>query len=135
HWRGDLLLIASGVAYAAYTLVGRDVLRRHASTPVTALSIVWGAAALIPLAALEWHRGARPAVTALALVGIVYLGIVITALAYLAWNWSLECVPAPRAAIFLTVQPVAGALLGVLVLGDPFTMFTALGGALIVIGV
>jgi hypothetical protein len=48
------------LGYAAYSLIGRDVLRRHPATPVTALSIVWGAAALVPLAALEWWTGVRP---------------------------------------------------------------------------
>ena len=134
HWRGDLLLVLSGVAYAFYSLIGRDVLRRHPSTPVTALSIVWGAAALLPLAGLEWWAGARPNWTARAIAGTLYLAVVITALAYLAWNWALERVPAPRAAIFLNVQPVTGALLGVALLGDPLTVFTILGGGLIVIG-
>lgn len=134
HWRGDLLLIASGLGYAAYSLVGRDVLRRHPPTPVTALSIVWGAAALVPLAGLEWWTGMRPLWTGPGVAGALYLAVVITALAYLAWNWALERVPAPRAAIFLTVQPIAGALLGVVLLGDAFTAFTAAGGAMIVAG-
>jgi len=134
HWRGDLLLIASGLGYAAYSLIGRDVLRRHASTPVTTLSIVWGAAALLPLAGLEWWAGARPAWTGQALLGTLYLAVVITAIAYLVWNWALERVPAPRVAIFLTVQPITGALLGIMLLGDAFSAFTVLGGALIVLG-
>jgi drug/metabolite transporter (DMT)-like permease len=134
HWRGDLLLVASGVGYAAYLLIGRDVLRRHPPTPVTALSIVWGAAALLPLAALEWSTGARPAWTGQGIAGVLYLAVLITAVAYLAWNWALERVPAPRAAIFLTVQPIAGAVLGILMLGDPFSRFTAIGGLLIVAG-
>jgi drug/metabolite transporter (DMT)-like permease len=134
HWRGDLLLIASGLGYAAYSLIGRDVLHRHPPTPVTALSIVWGAAALVPLAGLEWGTGMRPLWTGPGVAGVLYLAVVITALACLAWNWALERVPAPRAAIFLTVQPIAGALLGVALLGDAFTVFTAAGGALIVAG-
>jgi len=43
-------------------------------------------------------------------------------------------VPAPRAAIFLTVQPIAGALLGVAVPGDRFSEFTVIGRSLIVGG-
>jgi drug/metabolite transporter (DMT)-like permease len=134
HWRGDLLLMASGLAYASYSLIGRDVLRRHPATPVTVLSIAWGAVALVPLAAAEWWAGERPHWTGQAVAGTLYLAVVITALAYMVWNWALERVPAPRAAVFLNIQPVAGAVLGVLVLGDAFTAFTAAGGALIVAG-
>jgi len=41
---------------------------------------------------------------------------------------------APRAAIFLNVQPIVGTLLGAALLGEPLTPFTILGGALIVAG-
>jgi len=81
-----------------------------------------------------WWAGARPAWTGQALLGTLYLAVIITAIAYLVWNWALERVPAPRVAIFLTVQPITGALLGIVLLGDAFSAFTVLGGALIVLG-
>lgn len=134
HWRGDLLLALSGLAYAAYSLLGRGVLLRHSAIAVTAWSIAWGAAAMVPLALLEWYGGSRPAWSGPALAGVLYLAVVITALGYLAWNWALERVPAPRAAIFLTVQPLAGAVLGIAWLGEPVTVFTVVGGLLILAG-
>lgn len=135
HWRGDMLLVLSGLAYASYSLFGRAVLARHPATLVTAWSILWGAVAMAPAAALEWAGGQRPAWTGWSLAGLAYLGVVITALGYLLWNWALERIPAPRAAIFITVQPLVGALLGVAVLREPVTPFIAAGGALILAGV
>ena len=41
-----------------------------------------------------------------------------TALGYAVWNWCLERVAAPRVAIFLNIQPLGGALLGVWWLGE-----------------
>src|SRR2546425_7657651 len=134
HWSGDLLLLLSGVAYASYSLLGRTVLTDANATAVTARSIVWGAVVMAPLAALEWAAGARPQVTPSAVAGTLYLALVITAGGYLMWNWGLARVEAARAAPFLTVQPVIGALLGALVLGEPVTRFTAIGGVLIVLG-
>lgn len=134
HWRGDLLLLLSAVAYAAYSLIGRDVLRRHPALPITAWSILWGAGAMAPLAAAEWAAGPAPRWTATAVAGTLYLAIVITALGYMAWNYALERVPAPRAAVFLNVQPLVGALLGIALLGERPTVFTAAGGALILGG-
>jgi drug/metabolite transporter (DMT)-like permease len=64
----------------------------------------------------------------------LYLGIVMTGLGYLVWNWALERVTAARAAVFLNVQPLVGVLLGVAWLGEPATVFTAGGGALILAG-
>lgn len=134
HWRGDLLLVLSGLCYASYSLIGREVLQRRDPLDVTARSIIWGGVAMVPLALLEWQGGARPVLTAAGAGGALYLAIVITALGYLAWNWALAQVEASRAAVFLTVQPIAGALLGVAYLHEPLTGFTLAGGALIVLG-
>jgi len=134
HWAGDLVLVVAGVAYASYSLLGRRVLERHPPLGVTIRSLVWGAAALLPIAALEWAAGARPIWSATAVSGTLYLAVVITALGYVVWNWALARVPAPRAAIFLNVQPIVGALLGAVVLGEPVTVFTAAGGILVVTG-
>lgn len=134
HWRGDALLVLAGAAYAAYTLLGRGVLSRHPAARVTTWSILWGAAAMLPLAAAEWAAGTPTSWTPRAVAGTLYLALVITALGYLAWNWTLERVPAPRAAIFLNVQPVAGALLAAAWLGEALTPFTVAGGALVVAG-
>ena len=134
HWRGDLLLILSGVAYAAYSLLGRGVLTRHPVARVTAHSVVWGAVSIAPLALYEWRVGPPPAWTCPAIVGTVYLGVVITALGYAVWNWCLDRVGAARVAAFVNVQPLAGALLGVWWLREPLTPFLVAGGLLIVVG-
>ena len=134
HWRGDLLLILAGVAYASYSLIGREILARHSSVSVTAGSIVWGAVTMLPLAVLERAAGGAPRLTPIAIAGTLYLAVVITALGYLAWNYALERVAASRAAIFLNLQPLGGALLGVGVLGEPLTPYIVAGGALILTG-
>jgi drug/metabolite transporter (DMT)-like permease len=89
---------------------------------------------MVPLVAVEWLAGARPAASVSAVAGTLYLAVVITALGYVAWNWALARVEAARAAAFLTVQPIVGALLGAAVLGDPVSVYTGVGGVLIVIG-
>jgi drug/metabolite transporter, DME family len=60
--------------------------------------------------------------------------VVITALGYLVWNWALARVSAPRASIFLTVQPIGGAVLAVVLLGEPLTMSTVAGAVLLALG-
>ena len=135
HWRGDLLLVLSGVAYAGYSLFGRDVLARHRAVPVTAWSILWGLVVMAPFTVAEWVAGERPEWTQTVIIGTLYLGLVITALGYLIWNWALERVEAPRLAIFVNIQPLAGALLGVVALHEALTIYTVAGGVLILVGV
>ena len=134
HWRGDLLLILSGICFAAYSLLGRPVLARHPSLTVTRWSFFWGLVTAAPLGALEWQVARPPVWTPMGVAAVLYLGVVITGLGYLVWNWALERVSAPRAAIFLNLQPLVGTGLGVLWLDEPFTVFIAGGGALIIAG-
>jgi drug/metabolite transporter (DMT)-like permease len=134
HWQGDLLLVLAGVAYAAYSLLGRRVLDRHAPLGVTTRSLAWGAVGILPIVVAEWASGVRPLWTVPAIAGTLYLAVVISALGYVAWNWALARVSAPRAALFLNVQPIAGALLGALLLDEPLTGFTIAGGVAIVAG-
>jgi drug/metabolite transporter (DMT)-like permease len=134
RWRGDVLLVLSGLCYAAYSLIGRRVLARHAALPVTAWSILWGLAAVTPLAGLEWLGGRQPTWSPAALWGTAYLALVVTAFGYLVWNYALERVEAPRLAVFVSVQPVVGALLGVWWLREPLTVFTVAGGVLVLLG-
>ena len=103
--------------------------------PVTAWSILWGLVVMAPFTVAEWVAGERPEWTQTVIIGTLYLGIVITALGYLIWNWGLERVEAPRLAIFVNIQPLSGALLGVVALRETLTIYTVAGGVLILIGV
>ena len=134
HWRGDLLLLLSGVCFAAYSLLGRPLLARHPSIRVTAWSFLWGLVTTAPLAAVEWQVATRSPWTATSVAAVLYLGVVMTGLGYLVWNWALERVSAARAAIYLNVQPLVGTLLGVVWLGEPLSAFTVAGGCLVVLG-
>ena len=134
HWRGDVLLVLSGLCYAGYSLIGRGVLACHAALPVTAWSILWGVAAVAPLAGFECLGGRVPVWSPAALWGTAYLSLVVTALGYLVWNYALERVEAPRLAVFINLQPVVGALLGVWWLREPLTVFIFAGGLLVLLG-
>src|SRR2546426_1536733 len=88
HWRGDLLLILSALAYASYSLLGRRVLVRHEARRVTASSILWGAVAMLPLALGEWLARARPVWNGAALAGALYPGVGVPARRYLLGYWT-----------------------------------------------
>jgi drug/metabolite transporter (DMT)-like permease len=85
---------------------------------------------LIPLALLEdgFPRLDLPLDVWLS-VGV--LGVACTALAFVLWNWGLEHTPASRAGLFLNIEPVVGALLGITLWGDSVGAGLLLGGALI----
>ena len=67
-----------------------------------------------------------------ALLALSFLG---TALAHWFWQEGVARVGATEAGIFLYLEPIATTALAVPYLGEPFGIYTAFGGALILLGV
>jgi drug/metabolite transporter (DMT)-like permease len=56
-------------------------------------------------------------------------GLFASADADLLWNWGLARVPASRAGVFLHLEPLTGAVLGVVVFDERLGITAILGGA------
>ncbi|PAE89254.1 DMT family transporter [Shouchella clausii] len=67
--------------------------------------------------------------------GLIYLGVISTSLAFLLWNRGLQMLNASSGGVFFFFQPVVGALLGWLILGETINITFWLGSLLIIIGV
>src|SRR2546423_1689924 len=65
-------------------------------------------------------------------LGVAYLILVTSVIAYLLWYWALAHLPAARVAVFTNLQPLATAVLAHLFLGEHVTP-QFVGGALVVI--
>ena len=97
--------------------------------------MITGAIALIPFAVADggWMR--LDTVSAAAWVSIAYLVVLASIVAYLSYNYALQRMPASQAGAFLYLNPVAAVLIANVVLAEPFTALTAVGGALAIGGV
>ncbi len=131
-WIGDGMLFLSIVTSVGWVLIIKRLSQRLPSLVATAAMIVLGTLSLIPFALLE---GGLPRLD-LPLdvwLSVGVLGVACTALAFVLWNWGLERYPASRAGLFLNIEPVVGALLGITLWGDSFGGGLLLGGALILV--
>ena len=68
------------------------------------------------------------------LLGILYVGIGSTAVAFFLWNKSFELLDAASASLFFFAQPVVGVLLSALFLNQQLQLSFFSGGGLILIG-
>lgn len=132
---GDLVLVASGVAWAIYSIAGKWLLGRHSSLDVTTGAIVVALPALVPLAALELPQIEVGPRLGPALAWAAAVGLLASALGTLLWNRALESMDASTLAGFVFLQPVTGVLLGVLALGERASGAALVGGALVFAGV
>lgn len=132
---GDLMVVLALIFEAFYTVRGKAMLTKHPPLLITAASIVGSVVFWIPLAGGEillhgWHP-----LGLAAWLGVGWLALMSTVIAYLAWFKGLALVDGSAAASTLFIQPLLGTLLAILLLHDQLLPTTVVGGILIVISV
>lgn len=124
--------LAAGFGYAVYALVTRRLFGLGVDpTEATAWQFSLAAVFLSPFyftEPLEWL--ATPGGVAVAL----YLGVVVTGIAYLLYGWALRTLDASTATTFTLAEPVTAGLLAVLVLDERLRWYGWAGAALVLVG-
>ena len=130
---GNVFLAISALTWGLYSVLVRTVSLRHAlpTLTVTVYALLGGLLLSIPASAIELTQRPLGEVDALVVLGALYLGLVSTALALLLWNRAFVLLPATLASLFFFAQPLSGALLAALLLGQEMTLALWLGGGLI----
>ena len=130
---GNVFLAISAFTWGLYSVLVRTVALRRAlpTLTVTVYALIGGLLLSIPASAIELTRRPLGEVDAPVVLGVLYLGVVSTALALLLWNRAFALVPATLASLFFFAQPLSGALLAALLLGQEMTLALWLGGGLI----
>jgi drug/metabolite transporter (DMT)-like permease len=133
--RGDGLAVAEmAVVIAGYAVGPIIIARRLGAVPATgviAVSLALTAILYAPFALATWPSQ----IPSLTVVGaMLALGVLCTAVAFLAFFALIAEAGPARAQTFIYVNPVVALLLGVLLLGEPFGVADVLGLALILGG-
>lgn len=134
-FRGNLALAGAGLTWAWYSALVRRAARRMAVLPLSLVAFLGGLGVALPGAAWELRTETVGALTPGILLGVLYLGIVSTAVAAYLWNKAFELLEAGPASLTFFAQPLVGALLGALLLGERLTGGFLAGAALISLGV
>ena len=136
-WRivGDLLVVMALLVEAFYTVRGKSMLVKHSPLLITAASIVGSMIFWAPVAGWEilsrgWH-----APSIVAWIGLGWLALMSTVIAYLAWFQGLAKVDGSAAASTLFIQPLLGTVLAIVLLDDQLSPMTIVGGILILVSV
>jgi drug/metabolite transporter (DMT)-like permease len=130
---GDLLVLASLLVSAVFTVAQDRLLPGRDPAAVTAVQFLGAALASVP-AALMSGLPAAPAAAgpALALIGLTAAG---TLLPFTLFAFGQSRVPAEVAGAFLNLEPLIGAAAGVALFGDPAGTGQLLGGGAILAGI
>lgn len=131
---GDMWMLIACLFYAGYTLG----LRSRPAVPgfvfFTAMAIVAFLTSLPPLAyeivtdTIQWPTGRGWLV-------LLYVGLMPSLLSQIFFMRGVELIGPARAGLFVNLVPVFGALLAVLLLGEPFAWYHAAGLILVLGGI
>ncbi|GAA0232585.1 DMT family transporter [Cryptosporangium japonicum] len=130
---GVALLLVAAVTYAIGVLAQKPTLRR-----LSALQVTWLACTIGTLTCLPWAPAFARQLTdapAGATLGLVYLGLVPTALAFGTWAYALARTDAGRLGITTYVVPPLTVLGGWIALDETPAGLALIGGAVCLLGV
>lgn len=131
--RGVLIVLGSALAYATYIVVSQRTLATVDSVTLSAFVLPAAAASFVGLGLAT--NSLAPPTTASGWTIAVGLGVIATAIPVLAFFAGLSRIGAGRASVLSTVEPAVTVALGALVLAEPVTAVTVIGGALVICGV
>ena len=131
---GNMSLIAAALTWALYSVLVRKVSRSTDMIASTAIMLAGGLPSGILFGAWEIKTQGIGLITPGIIGGILFLGIISTAIAMFLWNYAFAELPAAVASLTFFAQPVVGTILGALFLGEKITPLFLFGGVLIGIG-
>jgi len=134
-WRGDLIMTAGMLSMALYNVLSRPFMQRSSPLGYACAGMAFGSGLNLILAwqggGLEAVRFFGPAQWAAGL----YLGAFAGALGFYLWVFALERATPTRVANTITVSPIAAALGGALLIGEPIGLSLLLGICAVALGI
>lgn len=131
--RGDLLILASTINWAIYSVVGHATIRRLGPRVATSGAMMCGVVMLAPFFVAQRGWRELPQLSAAGWGALLFLAIGCSALGYLFWYGALERVEVSRVASLLYLEPLVTFTAAVILLREPVSAI-AVGGGLLVLG-
>lgn len=130
---GDGMILANAAAYGVYLVAVKPFVERYGSLPIVAIGFGAAAVAVAPFGLPSIGSVLLLSPHAYAL--LAYVVAVPTIGAYLVNAWALGRAPASLVAVYIYLQPILGAALAVVVLGEKVGPRALLAAAAVFVGI
>lgn len=132
---GNMSLLSAALTWALYSVLVRKVSKSGDLLISSAIMLLGGLPSSLLFGFWEVHTQCVGAITPGIISGLLFLGIISTAIAMFLWNYAFAELPAAVASLTFFAQPVVGTLLGWFFLSEKITPLFLAGGALISFGI
>jgi drug/metabolite transporter (DMT)-like permease len=131
---GIIVSIVSVILWSWVCVMVRKITQKYDAFQVTAYAIITAAICTLPFS--MWELCVMPAqFDRSAILSILYIGLICTAMSHLLWNKSLSMIEAGTCSLFYPLQPLIAVLLGCVFLGESINLNFVIGAILIIGGV
>jgi len=132
---GDILILISSVNWAVFSALSRRGLKTHppARMMFYVMTLGWLFSTILFFAGPG--LGDIPQLTFNGWMGVTFLGVFCSGLAYIAWYDALQALPTAQLGAFLYLEPPVAVIVAALILAESFTWAAMLGGGIILFGV
>ncbi|NJC97663.1 MAG: EamA/RhaT family transporter [Anaerolineales bacterium] len=132
---GDVLILISAVNWAVFSVLSRRGLKSHPASLMMfyVMALGWVFTSLLFFA--KSSPGEIGQLTFNGWLGIAFLGIFCSGLAYIAWYDALQALSAAQTGVFLYIEPLVAVVVAFFILDEAVTTASLIGGGIIILGV
>ena len=134
EWLGVAVVLASGVGWAAYMVIVRELQKTNASRSLRLTTVTMGIGVVGMVILSAATKEYAPLTTNIVLI-VIWLATVNTALAFFLWNWALKVIPSYELTMVQSLMLIEIAILALVFLQETITTSMAVGIALVLGGV
>ncbi len=132
---GDFLVLLSALTWTAFTVGGRGFLSRFPALAAIAPIMIVGCLTAFPFTLLKWQWNILPRLSLSAWMGILFLGVFCSGLAYLFWYSALEKKDSNIVGMYLYLEPFVTVIGAWFLLNEQVQGVPLVGGGMILLGV
>jgi drug/metabolite transporter (DMT)-like permease len=134
-WRGDALALTRSVVHGGYLLMLGRWLRHHSALQATVYNCAFGALWCLPYVLYRAPGFVWTAVAPQVWWALAWTVVPTTLFGFVAWNWAMGRVGPVAATNVFYLLPLAASIAAWKLIGEPITIWHALGGAVIIAGI
>jgi drug/metabolite transporter (DMT)-like permease len=132
---GDLLVLISVLTWTAFTVGGRGFLSRFSPLAAITPIMIVGCLIMLPFTWPKWEWNSLSHLSLSGWMGILFLGIFCSGLAYLFWYSALEKKDSSIVGMYLYLEPFVTLIGAYFLLDEEIQWITLIGGGMILLGV
>ena len=132
---GDVLILISAINWAVFSALSRRGLKAYSASLMIFYVMLFGwiFSSIVFVAGGNYVE--IPALSVNGWLGVTFLGVFCSGLAYIAWYDALQVLSTANTGVFLYIEPLVAMVVAFFILREPITVAALLGGGVILFGV